>query len=173
MRSVVRAVILAAAGAATLMGAARRAGAQQSPSAAMTPELRADLLAGHRPAVQLGGGVQIPIGYYVRLGLIAAVGVRVDDATARPAGSRSTDGRLDVLARFLLDPFRQTRYGVSLGGGMSLRAEPGERARPVLLVAMDLEGRRAGQGWVPAVQLGLGGGARLGIAFRRGAAGSR
>lgn len=166
-------MILAAAGAATLVGAARRAGAQQSPSAAMTPELRADLLRGNRPAVQLGGGVQIPIGYYVRLGLIAAVGVRIDDATARPAGSRSTDGRLDVLARFLLDPFRQTRYGVSLGGGMSLRAEPGERARPVLLVAMDLEGRRAGQGWVPAVQLGLGGGARLGIVFRRGAAGSR
>ncbi|HUQ46591.1 MAG TPA: hypothetical protein VM033_08085 [Gemmatimonadaceae bacterium] len=173
MRSVVRAVVLAAAGAATMSGAARRAGAQQSPSSAVMPELRADLLAGHHPAAQLGGGVQIPIGYYVRLGLIAAAGVRIDDASARPAGSRITDGRLDVLARFLLDPFRQTRYGVSLGGGMSLRAEPGERARPLLLVAMDLEGRRAGNGWVPAVQLGLGGGARLGIILRRGAEGSR
>ena len=173
MRSVVSALVLAAAGAAIVMSATRPAGAQQPPSAAVMPELRADLLAGHRPAVQLGAGVQIPIGYYVRLGLIAAAGVRIDDAGARPAGSRSTDGRLDVLARFLLDPFRQTRYGVSLGGGMSLRAEPGERARPVLLVAMDLEGRRAGHGWVPAVQLGLGGGARLGIVFRRGAEGSR
>lgn len=173
MRSAVRAVILAAAGAATVMSAARRAGAQQSPTPSVTPELRADLLAGHRPAVQLGGGVQLPIGYYVRLGFIAAVGVRIDDATARPVGSRSTDGRLDLLARFVLDPFRQTRYGVSLGGGMSLRAEPGERARPVLLVALDLEGRRAGHGWVPAVQLGLGGGARLGLVVRRGAEGSR
>ena len=38
-------------------------------------------------------------------------------------GSRGADGRLDVLARFLLDPFRQSRWGFSAGGGVSLRAD--------------------------------------------------
>jgi len=100
-----------------------------------------------------------------------AVGARVNETS--PSTERRLDGRLDVLARFLLDPFRQTRYGLSLGGGMSLRAEQGDRVRPVLLVAVDLEGRRSMRGLVPAVQVGLGGGTRIGVVLRRGAQGAR
>jgi hypothetical protein len=142
--------------------------AQQPATPPVAPEVRVDLIAGHDPAIQVGGGLQIPAGYYARIGLDAAVGV--------PVGQRAAsglDGRLDLLARFLLDPFRQTAYGLSLGGGASLRAEHGDRVRPLLLVAVDVEGRRSARGLVPAVQVGLGGGMRIGVILRRAAAGGR
>lgn len=139
--------------------------------APLAPELRADVIVGHQPAVQVGAGVQIPAGYYMRIGLVAAAGARVG-GTDSFTTSR-LDGRLDVLARFLLDPFRQSAYGLSLGGGVSLRAEPNDRVRPLLLVAVDLEGRRSAAGWVPALQVGLGGGVRIGVALRHGVAGAR
>jgi hypothetical protein len=152
---------------------ATRAGAQGVPAPTPQPELRLDVIAGHQPAVQVGAGVQIPAGYYVRLGLDAAVGLALGDhesliGSASPAPGR-LDGRLDLLARFLLDPFRQSAYGLSVGGGLSLRAEPGDRVRPLLLVAADIEGRRSAHGIVPALQVGLGGGVRIGVVLRRGA----
>ena len=145
--------------------------AQIPESPGLQPELRGDVMFGRQAAVQLGVGVQIPAGYYVRVGVDGAVGVRANATNL--STQHPLDGRLDVLARFLLDPFRQTSYGLSLGGGMSLRAEQGDRVRPVLLVAVDLEGRRSKRGLVPAVQVGLGGGARIGIVLRRGAPGAR
>ncbi len=145
--------------------------AQIPESPGLMPEVRGDVMFGRQAAVQLGAGVQIPAGYYVRVGVDGAVGVRVNETT--PSTRHDLDGRLDVLVRFLLDPFRQTRYGLSLGGGMSLRAEQGDRVRPVLLVAVDVEGRRSTRGLVPAVQVGLGGGARIGVVLRRGAQGAR
>jgi len=150
-----------------------RGEAQQANEPRAAPEVRADVIAGSRPAVQVGVGVQIPAGYYVRVGLDAAVGVRTD---APPAGGSSgrVGGRLDLLTRFLLDPFRQSTYGLSVGGGLSLRAEPNDRVRPLLLVAADVEGRRRANGIVPALQVGLGGGVRVGIVLRRSAtAGAR
>ena len=149
------------------------AAAQQPAQPRAIPELRADVIVGRQPAVQIGGGAQVPAGYYVRVGLVAAAGIRIDDRASRPASTTDISGRVDVLARFLLDPFRQTRYGLSLGGGLSVRAEPGDRLRPVLLVAAEVEGRRATNGWVPAVQVGLGGGVRLGVVLRHGASGAR
>jgi hypothetical protein len=158
--------------AVAVAAAATSATAQQPLSPPVAPEMRVDVIAGAHPAVQLGAGAQIPLGYYVRVGVVAAVGASLGEREAGAPDQRM-DGRLDVLARFLLDPFRQSRFGFSVGGGMSLRAEPGEIARPLLLVAVDLEGRRARSGMVPAVQLGLGGGARIGILLRRGAPSSR
>jgi hypothetical protein len=133
------------------------------------PQIRADLIVGARPAVQVGAGLQIPLGIYVRAGIDAAVGSRIGEV---PTSSR-LDGRVDLLARFLLDPFRQSPWGFSAGGGVSLRAEPGDRVRPLLLVAVDLEGRRSMRGVAPAVQLGLGGGVRIGMILRRVPAASR
>ena len=159
--------LLAAIIAVALTGPLQLANAQDAVPTAVMPEVRADLMMGHQPAVQLGAGVQIPFGYYVRLGIDGAAGVRLDDVTPR------ADARIDVLTRFLLDPFRQSRYGLSVGGGVGLRAEPHDRVRPLLLVAMDLEGRRRASGWAPAVQVGLGGGARVGLVLRRGAANAR
>jgi hypothetical protein len=156
-----------------VLGGTRVVSAQQPPVAAVSPEVRTDLIAGHEPAVQLGAGVQIAAGYYARIGLDVAVGVPLGADAAAGSPRHGVDGRLDLLARFLLDPFRQTAYGVSVGGGASLRAEQGDRARPFLLVAVDVEGRRSTRGVVPALQLGLGGGARIGVVLRRAAAGAR
>ncbi|MFL5605281.1 MAG: hypothetical protein ACJ8AD_02425 [Gemmatimonadaceae bacterium] len=153
----------ALAGAAALVLALSiSARGQEISSPGVMPELRADVLLGHQSVAQLGAGVQIPFGYYVRLGVDGAVGLRFGDA-----GVSRADARVDLLTRYLLDPFRQTRYGLSLGGGIGLRAEPGDHVRPVLLVAADLEGRRWSSGWVPALQVGLGGGARVGVVLRR------
>lgn len=144
----------------------------QLPSQSVHPEARLDVIAGHQPAVQAGIGVQVPAGYYVRVGVDAAVGLSTQDRKAL-IGSPNTppgplDARADLLVRFLLDPFRQSAYGLSVGGGVTARAEPGDHVRPRLLVAADLEGRRSARGLVPALQVGLGGGLRVGVILRRG-----
>jgi len=158
-----RCATLAPVGALLCISATARA---QIPRPTVQPELRLDVIAGHQPALQLGAGAQIPMGYYVRVGLDGAVGAPTGANAPSP---RRPDARADLLVRFLLDPFRQSAYGLSLGGGLSARAEPGDRVRPRLLVAVDLEGRRSARGLVPALQVGLGGGARVGVVLRRGA----
>jgi hypothetical protein len=157
--------------AALLTGGARFAEGQAPAPPPVAPEIRADAIMGHQPAVQLGAGAQLALGYYVRLGFDGAVGVRLDDA--RGGSASRVDGRVDLLTRFLLDPFRQSAYGLSVGGGIGMRAEPGDRVRPLLLVAVDVEGRRSRGGWSPALQVGLGGGVRAGVVLRRGVAGAR
>jgi hypothetical protein len=157
LSTLVRRRILTAA--ALLFGAAAPLAAQRQTRLAIAPELRVDVLGGDGTSVQAGGGLQIPAGTYVRVGVIGAMGSRWND------GESSTDGRLDVLARFLIDPFRQARWGLSAGGGVSLRARDGDRVRPNLLLALDLEGPRM-SGVSPALQIGLGGGLRGGIGLR-------
>ncbi|MEO8561212.1 MAG: hypothetical protein ABI601_03995 [bacterium] len=142
-----------------LLAAGAPVGAQQ-PKLAVAPELRVDVLGGHGTSVQGGAGVQIPAGAYVRVGVIAAAGSRWRD------GSSRTDGRVDVLARFLIDPFRQSEWGLSAGGGVTLSAMSGDRVRPHLLVAVDLEGPCTLHGLSPAFQVGLGGGVRAGFGLR-------
>lgn len=122
-------------------------------------ETRVDAIVGSVPAVQGGAGIVFPLGYYVRLGTTVAAGVsRVDGSAVRGA-------RGDVMLRFLLDPFRESRWGLSLGGGASVRWDDRRGWRPYLAVVTDLEAPRHG-GITPAFQLGLGGGARLGVALR-------
>lgn len=131
------------------------------------PELRVDVLGGRGTSVQGGAGIQIPAGTYVRVGVIGGVGSSWENGLSR------ADGRLDVLARFLIDPFRQSRWGLSAGGGVSLRAREGDRVRPNVLLAIDLEGPRAGSGVSPAFQIGLGGGVRGGFGLRWGGRSAR
>jgi hypothetical protein len=134
----------------------------------IAPEVRVDYLGGRRSSVQGAAGLEIPAGWYVRVGVLAGAGASFrDDEPTRAAG------RVDVLARFLLDPFRQSRWGLSAGAGMSLRAQEGDRVRPQLLLALDIEGPRTRHGLSPAIQVGLGGGARVGVAMRWEGRGAR
>jgi hypothetical protein len=157
------------AGAGATMIALLSSPAMAQVPAGPLPQIRADLIAGARPAVQVGAGLQVPFGIYVRAGMDVAAGSRIGEV----ATSSRLDGRVDLLGRFLLDPFRQSSWGFSAGGGVSLRAEPGDRVRPLLLVALDLEGRRSPHGFAPAVQVGLGGGVRVGVVLRRVGAANR
>ena len=155
-------------GAAVLTAAALAAPLHaQQVSPRLAPEVRVDVIGASPASVQGAVGVEIPAGWYVRVGVLAGAGASIDPDDPGAAG------RLDVLARFLLDPFRQSRWGFSAGGGVSLLAREGDHVRPQLLVALDLEGRRASNGVSPSIQVGLGGGVRAGIGLRWGAAGTR
>jgi hypothetical protein len=147
-------------GAALLTSIATHAGAQQF-DASPRAELRVDaIVADSVTAVQGGIGVQIPAGYYARIGIDGALGADITN------GHSELSGRLDLLARFLFDPFRQSRWALSGGGGVSLRAREGSNVRPYLVAVLDLEGPRSSSGVAPAFQLGLGGGVRMGVILR-------
>ena len=145
--------------------AATPAGAQRaSRSAPPRPEVRVDYLGPRPHALHVGAGVNVPFGTYVRVGLIGGAGTSWDDG--RAYGS----ARADVVARFALDPFRERRWGLSAGGGFGARYEAGapsaqRRWRALVTLVLDLEGPRTGA-WAPAVQVGLGGGARVGLVLR-------
>jgi hypothetical protein len=133
-------------------------------------EARVDYLGPDPHAVQAGLGVNVPVGTYLRVGLIGAAG------TSWHAGRRGGGLRADVIGRFSLDPFRERRWGLSAGGGLSVRYDDvpagSARWRPLLALVVDLEGPRTGS-VAPALQLGLGGGARVGVIIRGAAPGRR
>lgn len=145
------ALTLSAANAAALA-------AQQEPTA--YPELRADAIFGGRSTAQGGVGIVAPVGVYVRFDLDGAVGATWHDGTS------SAVGRVDAIARFLLDPLRENNVGFSIGGGLSAPITGDGFRTPYLTLVVDVEGRRR-DGWTPGIQLGLGGGARIGFVLRR------
>ena len=148
---------------ALILAAAATARAQDAPRVRPRPEARLDYLGPRPHAIQAGFGVNAPLGTYVRVGFVGAGGVGWN---AERSGASL---RADVIARFAFDPFRERRWGVSLGGGLSLRHDSavteGSRWRPLLALVADLEGPTTGP-IAPAIQLGLGGGARVGIVVR-------
>jgi len=140
----------------------------QVPRQRAQPEARIDVIASRWTALQGALGVTVPTGIYVRSGVVAGIG----------GGGRGFDSRLDVFSRFSPDPFRQSRWAPYAGGGVSGRFARNDmpRARAYLLVFLGIEGplaRSATSGWVPAFELGLGGGVRVGFALRRGISGRR
>ena len=151
--------------AAALLGLALApvARAQQSARRVLPPlELRADVIdprSTKNGTLQAGAGVNIPLGSYARLELDGGAGV------TRHADTDQHSGRGDAIARFLLDPFAESPWGLSIGGGMSVLFTDGARTREYLVVVADLEAPRVG-GIVPALQLGLGGGLRVGLVAR-------
>ena len=70
------------------------------------------------------------------------------------------------------NPFAEATWGLSIGGGMS--ATFGDRLQPrqYLVVVTDLEMPRVGS-VVPALQVGLGGGVRVGLVARVAQSGRR
>ena len=144
---------------AALLIASRLAGAQ-APAVPRYAEFRLDAIVARETSAHAGVGVVIPLGTYVRFGIDAAGGATFHD------GSSRASGRVDAIGRFLLDPFREAPFGLSLGGGLSLPYVDGDkRVRPYLTAVVDIEGRRRGS-ITPALQFGLGGGARVGVVLR-------
>jgi hypothetical protein len=144
--------------------ASAHAGAQQIVRAAAAPpiELRVDAIdprSTRSGTVQGGVGVNVPLGYYVRLEVVGGAGITRRDSI------ESGSGRVDALGRFLLDPFGESPWGLSIGGGMSVLFASGARTRAYLVVVTDLESPPLGP-IVPALQLGLGGGFRAGVVVR-------
>ena len=126
-------------------------------------EGRLDAIFARSSGVEAAYGFTVPVGIYVRSGIVAGVGV----------GRHGVEGRTDFISRFSFDPFRQTRWAPYAGAGLSgrYRSKLDEGARAYLLVFLGVEGPLPlGElsGWVPAVEVGLGGGARVGLILRRG-----
>jgi hypothetical protein len=126
---------------------------------ALRPVLRADAILATRTALQLAVGLDAPAGTYVRIEGTLGAGPSVG-----PGGARAS-ARADVVARFLLDPFRQLRRGPYAGGGVSVRREGGRTAAG-LVALLGVEGA-VRQGYAPSLELGLGRGVRLGVVLRR------
>lgn len=143
------------------------------PRPPITYEGRIDGRISSHSAAEIGVSVIVPAGIYMRTAFTAAIGLSDADSAA------GSVGRLEIIPRFLLDPFRESRYGLSIGGGIGITnseglltvprnpsiEEPKVRWRPYLAVVLDLETKKTA-GWTPAVQIGLGGGIRLGVAIR-------
>ncbi|HMI45929.1 MAG TPA: hypothetical protein VK491_07170 [Gemmatimonadaceae bacterium] len=126
-------------------------------------EGRIDAIFARSGAVEAAYGFTVPAGIYVRTGLVAGIG----------AGRYGVEGRTDAIARFSMDPFRQSRWAPYAGAGLSgrYRSERDGGSRAYLLVYLGVEGPLALgalEGWVPAFELGLGGGARVGVILRKG-----
>ena len=152
----------------TLWIPATRPLAAQIPTQAFQSEVRVDGIFARSSAVEAGYGISIPAGIYMRTGLVAGVGV----------GRHGIESRADFISRFTLDPFRQSRWTPYGGAGLSGRFRPlaDGGAKAYLLVFVGVEGPLpAGKlsGWEPAVEVGLGGGARIGLVLRRGVNGRR
>jgi hypothetical protein len=135
----------------------------QNATQAIQPEVRVDGIFARTAGVEAALGVTVPAGIYVRTGLVAGLG----------GGPHGVEGRTDLVARFSMDPFRQSRWAPYAGAGLSgrYRTQEAGGSRAYLMVFLGIEGplaARASAEWVPAIELGLGGGTRIGIGMRMG-----
>jgi hypothetical protein len=112
-------------------------------------------------ALQGALGLALPLGNYVRVDGVIGAGVERSDGASR------TSARGDLVGRFLLDPFRQSRWSGYAGAGLTALRSEGDW-RGYLLAVAGVEGPGA-RGLLPALELGLGGGARVGIVLRSAA----
>jgi hypothetical protein len=135
----------------------------QTPQQALQLEGRVDAIVARTTGVEAALGLSVPSGIYMRTGLVAGIG----------AGRHGAEGRTDLISRFSLDPFRQSRWAPYAGAGVSgryrTRLDGGSHA--YLMILLGVEGPLAPgatSGIVPAFELGLGGGARFAVILRRG-----
>jgi hypothetical protein len=134
----------------------------QTPQQPLQVEGRLDAIIARVTGVEAGIGLSVPSGIYVRSGLVAGIG----------AGRHGVEGRTDLFSRFSLDPFRQSRWAPYGGAGISgrYRSKLDGGSRAYLLVFLGVEGPLPSgrtSGIVPAFEVGLGGGARVGVVLRR------
>lgn len=148
--------LFALAAAAMLSAGVAQAQDAQQVQVTFTPVARLDLIAGSVTAVQAGLGFVTPITTYVGLGATAAAGI----------SRTGFSGRGDLYARFSLDPYHTYYWEPYIGGGVTVRADAGgPGTRTYLLGIVGLDGPSAG-GIAPGVELGVGGGIRLGVTLR-------
>jgi hypothetical protein len=126
-------------------------------------EGRLDAIIAHTTGVEAGLGLSVPAGIYMRTGLVAGIG----------AGRHGVEGRTDLISRFSLDPFRQSRWAPYGGAGISgrYRSKLDGGSQAYLLVLLGVEGPLPfgrTSGIAPAFEVGLGGGARVAVILRRG-----
>jgi hypothetical protein len=159
-----RCILVAHAVCATALAAQGSAGNDDPRAVAALPqwESRLEAVAADVPSAVAGLGINVRAGWYVRAGALLAAGVAVPDN-----GAQRGLMRLDATVRFHLDPFAERRRGLYAGAGITA-AHHGAGAGaqpPQLMFLAGIEGQiQRGRVW--ALELGLGGGVRLGLARR-------
>ena len=133
----------------------------------LQPMARVDLILARETAAQAGAGLSVAAGPSVRIDLTGAAG-----ASWGERGESAGSGRVETVARFLLDPFRERARGWYAGGGVGARYGPGSRWRGVLVVIVGVEGGGGNSALprrpvVPFAEIGYSGGVRLGVGLRR------
>ena len=139
-----------------------RAAARPAARSPTYAEYRADAIVGRGTA---GAGRRrrrsIPLASTCALSVDGAAGATWRD------GATLASGRVDAIARFLLDPYREVPIGLSLGGGVSVPYVSGDRARaPVSHGGASTSRDDVRHRVTPAIQIGLGGGTRVGVVLR-------
>ena len=137
-------------------------GAQANRLRPVQLEARADGLVGRRTAGHLGGGANVAVGNYLRAGLVVAGG-----ATRGNGDELVGSARADLVGRFLLDPFREHAWGPYAGAGLGVLWDEEADAREVVLLVIGAEGGMRSR-VRPAIEVGFGGGTRIGIVLRWG-----
>jgi hypothetical protein len=138
----------------------------QAQRAQLRPELRVDMIRARSTSVHGGAGLTLAGAGYARLTVVAGGGVTSFGENTEPSG------RVDVVGRFVLDPYREARLGLYGYGGLSALYDRLDDWRGVLAVGIGLELPARGNG-VWAIETGIGGGIRLGGALRRSGRGRR
>ncbi|MCC7001250.1 MAG: hypothetical protein IT357_03760 [Gemmatimonadaceae bacterium] len=133
--------------------------AQQPVSADPQWEFRADAQLSPDLGALAGLGANVRAGWYARVGLAASAGaVYLADAWR-------SQQRLDAVVRFQFDPFAQRARAVYGGAGVGVVRGDGGDVTGRLLLVVGMEGAARGR-IVPAAELTLGGGVRLGVVLR-------
>ena len=159
---VLRRAHLHAALIAAFAGSASGLQAQEGSTPSIRPLARIDAFLADVDVLHVGGGVTRELGRYVRLDGVLAAGV------ARARGETLGSGRAEVVGRFLLDPFLQSRWGFHGGGGIIARLDEGADPRGYITLLFGAELPNEGR-WRPAIEIGIGGGTRIALVVRRGA----
>jgi len=126
------------------------------PASKFDPELRIDGIFSRLDAIHAGAGATFPLGTYVRTGVVAATGFSRDGRSSR----------IDLMLRFHLDPFRESRWAPYGGGGLTTRFDQGEGAHTYLMLLAGVDGPVRGRSAI-SLEAALGGGGRIGIILRR------
>lgn len=128
----------------------------------IAPSVQAEVVAsahaGDHPSLLAGVGANVPAGWYARVAARAAAGRTLADGGAV--------GRLELVGRFLLDPFAEMRAAPYLTGGIATSWRERNRVETSLLVGVGVDFVRRG-GWTPAVEVVAARGMRVTVAVRR------
>lgn len=120
------------------------------------PSLRLDVLGGNPTALQAGAAIAFPFSNYFSIGATVGAGI----------SSTGFSGRLDGYGQFSLDPYHQHVWEPYVGGGVTVRGDGGgPGTRTYLLGFIGANGPSTGA-IAPGVELGFGGGVRLGVTMR-------
>jgi hypothetical protein len=132
----------------------------QVPRRRILPEVRADVVMGETTTAHLAAGVHATSGTYFRLGIFVGAGSAWRDSACE------TSYRFELQGRFVLDPFRASRYGVYGIGGMVTTHDPFTNWQSRLVLGAGIELPAHGRAAM-AVEAAFAGGFRISLATRR------